>query len=519
MAAPKKSRLDLFAVSLPICAVVALWGVINPEGLAAAATAMTRASFRALDWFYIGSVSGLLLLCLWLGFGRHGDKRLGGDDEEAEFSIPSWLSMLFAAGMGVGLLFWGVAEPMSHFSNPPIGEGGDARAARDALVFAGFHWGLHAWGVYCLGSLALAYFGFRHKQPYLSGTPIRFAFRGRWVEPVAKSADLIAVLAVAFGVAGSLGTGVLQLHTGLHLVLGVPMDSQLVALGILALLMVSYITSASTSLDKGIQLLSNLNMALAILLLIFLMVVGPTSFLLSTFVTSVGDYFAALPRLSLSVYPFTDTGGWHEGWTLTNFSWWIAWAPFVGVFIARISRGRTLREFVLGVLFVPSAFSAVWFAVFGGTGMHEEMFGGGGIATLVQEDVTAALFALYDRLPGAPLLGGLSLVLVFVFLVTSVDSATFVLGMLTSRGDPTPTTARKVAWGVSIGVLGAALVLSGNMDAVRAVAVLGAIPFSLILLLHAVALVRTLAADDRGEIEPPPPPDDAPPPDAKEEEE
>lgn len=494
---PDPKRIDLFTVSLPICAAVAIWGVVSPDGLASAATAITQASFTALDWFYVGTVTGLLILCLWLGFGRYGNTKLGRPEDVPDFSTPSWLSMLFAAGMGVGLVFWGVAEPMSHFASPPVGPGGDAEAARRALVFSGFHWGLHAWAVYCLGALALAYFGFRHGRPYLSGTPIRFAFRGRWVEPVAKSADLIAVLAVAFGVAGSLGTGVMQLHTGLHLVFGVPLESQLVAIAILVVLVICYTASASTGLDKGIQILSNVNMAVAILLLVFLLIVGPTSFLLSAFVTSIGDYVAALPRLSLSLYPYSDAEGWLQSWTLTNFVWWIAWAPFVGVFVARISRGRTIREFVLGVLFVPSLFSAIWFAVFGGTGMHEEIFGGGGIAALVREDVTVALFALFDRLPGASILSGLSLVLVFIFLVTSVDSATFVLGMLTSRGDPSPTTARKVAWGASVGVLGAALVLSGNLDAVRAVAILGAIPFALILLLHAVALVRTLAADAR----------------------
>ncbi|MBW2454166.1 MAG: BCCT family transporter [Deltaproteobacteria bacterium] len=490
-------RANLFRITLPICVVVAVVGIVRPDALADTAGAITSAAFQALDWFFMALVSAFLVFCLWLAFGRHGGVKLGADDEKPEFSTVSWIAMLFAAGMGVGLLFWGVAEPVTHFSGALGTEAGTPRAARHATVITAFHWGLHAWAVYCVAGLVLAYFGFRRGVPYLPGAPLRDAFGKRpWVAPVAALADGVAVLAIAFGVAGSMGMGIFQLHTGLHVLWGVPLESTLVSGIILVVLVIAYTASASTSLDKGIQWLSNINMALALLLMLFVLGAGPTAHLLRGFVTAVGDYSAALVGLSLRLYPYNEARGWLETWTLTYFLWWIAWAPFVGVFIARISRGRTIKEFVLGVLFVPTAFSLLWFSIFGGTGLDEEMNGAGGIARLVREDVSVALFSLFDRLPLSGLLSVTALLLVFIFLVTSVDSATFVLGMLTSRGSLNPPTRRKLAWGLILGALGGALMLSGSIDVVRAVAVLGAIPFAFIMLLQVAALLRVFA-DER----------------------
>jgi glycine betaine transporter len=490
MAADDGARL--FRVALVFCVVVAVFGIATPDAMADAAKLLTGTAFRALDWFFMITVTALLLLGMWLAIGPYGHLKLGKDDEQPEFSTPSWLAMLFSAGMGVGLLFWGAAEPMLHFQSPPIGEGGTPSAARQAMVITNFHWGFHAWACYALGALVLAYFGFRRGEPYLAGSPIRAAFKGRWVEPVAWSADLIAVLAVVFGVAGSVGMGVLQLHTGLHVVAGVPLESTGVALAILVAICVSYMASAATSLDKGIKWLSNINMTLAILLMVFILFAGPTPFLLRNFVTVVSDYTSSLVGLSLRLYPYAGVNSWMEAWTLTYFIWWIAWAPFVGIFIARISRGRTIRQFVTGVIVAPTLFSMLWFAIFGGMGFHEEMYGAGGIARLVNENVTVALFALLDRLPLSTLLAVITNILVFIFLVTSVDSATFVLGMLTSKGSVNPPTRRKLAWGVIMGALGGSLVLSGEIHAVRAVAVSGAIPFTFILLIQIAAVLRAL---------------------------
>ncbi len=487
---------ELFVGMVSLCGVIAVLGLAWPNRLASVGAAVSSTAFDSLGWLFLTSVSTFLLLCLWVAFSRYGRLTLGRSGDEPEFSTASWLAMLFAAGMGSGLLFWGVAEPVIHYADPPVPPGGTPAAARRALVQTAFHWGIHAWAVYCMGGLVLAYFGFRKGLPYLPGAPLRHVFRGRWVVPVAGLADLIGVLAVAAGVGGSLGAGILQLRTGLAAFAGLPGGSTLVAFGILGVLMVAYMTSASTSLDKGIKWLSNINMGLAIALMLFVLAAGPTSFLLDVFATGIGDYVAALPSLSLRLFPYRDLEQWTHSWTLTYFIWWIAWAPFVGVFIARISKGRTIREFVLGVLLAPTAFSLLWFAVFGGAGIHEELHGAGGMVELVSEDVTVALFALFDRLPLAALLSGVAALLLFVFLVTSADSATYVLGMLTSHGSLVPTTQRKLLWGLVIGGLGGALMLTGNIDVLKSVIVTGAVPFTFVMLLQVVALLRALRAEE-----------------------
>jgi len=467
-------------------------GILFPKGFAATASAITDMAFGSLGWFFVISVTGFLLLCLWLALGRFGRLRLGAPDDRPEFSTASWLSMLFAAGMGVGLLFWGVAEPVLHFSQPPVAAGGTPGAARQAMIITNLHWGLHAWAIYAIGGLVLAYFGFRRGTPNLPGAPMRAMFKGRWVEPLSFSADAIGVLAVSIGVAGSLGMGIFQMHKGLHVLVGVPAESTAVSVGILAVLVVAYMASATTGLDKGIKWLSNINLTIAILLMIFVLLAGPTAFLLDGFVTSVGDYIAALPSISLRLFPYRDLDAWLGSWTLTYFVYWIAWAPFVGVFIARISRGRTIREYVFGVLFAPTVFSALWFSILGGTALHEELNGAGGIAEVINEDVSMAVFTLFARLPATQVLGATAIALVFIFLVTSADSATFVLGMLTSQGSMDPPTSRKVSWGIVIGGLTAAMVFTGNIEALKAVVVVGAVPFAFVMLIQLAAFMKAL---------------------------
>jgi len=493
------ARMNLFRLSLPLIAAVAIAGIAAPESMAGAAEKITLSFFESIDWFFMLTTTGLLLLALYLAMSRHGRIVLGKQGEKPEFSTASWLAMLFAAGMGVGILFWGVAEPMTHFLGAPGSEPGTPASARRALVFTAFHWGLHAWAVYAMAALVLAYFAFRRDKPYLPGAPLRDVFSGRWVEPVARIADLLAVLAITFGVAGSITMGILQLQAGLHIVFGVDLDSMVVASVILVVLVASYMASAATSLDKGIKWLSNINVVIALLLASFVLLSGPTAYLLKTFLTGVGDYIGGLANLSLRLYPYEADQAWIHNWTLTYFIWWIAWAPFVGVFIARISRGRTIRQFILGVVFVPTIFSILWFAVLGGTGLYEDLHGQGGIGSIVREDVTFALFALFERLPLSSVLSVAAVILVFIFLVTSVDSATFVLGMLTSRGSLNPPTNRKIWWGVALGLLGGALLVTRNIQVVRSIAIIGAIPFAFVLVLQVAAFLRALSYDSERE--------------------
>jgi glycine betaine transporter len=482
------------ASALAIAATVAIVAVAlrYPDDLETVVLSTTEAVFSAIDWFYLSSVTLFLVLSAWLAFGKFGRIKLGEDDDEPEFSTLSWLAMLFSAGMGAGLLFWSVAEPISHYSQPPIGEPNSAAAARQALLLANFHWGLHAWAIYCLAGLVLAFFHFRLQAPYLPGAPLKRAFRGAWVEPMAAAADFIAILAVALGVAGALTLGVMQIHTGLAAVTELSGHRQIVALTILACVGASAMTSAATALDRGIKWLSNVNLWLAIALLVFVLLAGPTALLLRTFVSSLGDYATNLVALSFRLYPYENLGPWMHSWTLTYLIWWIAWAPFVGVFIARISRGRTIREFVFGVLLAPTLFSILWFALFGGAALAHEQWGTGGLSHLVHENVSSALFALLDQMPLSNFAIWIAVVLVFIFIITSVDSAMFVLSMLTSGGTMNPPRNRKLTWGLLLLALTAGLLLGGRASTIRTVAIAGAIPFTFILLLQIAALVRVL---------------------------
>jgi glycine betaine transporter len=501
-----RRRLSSWAVlfvALPLCAGVAAWGLEDPAGLADWAGNVTGAAFRALDWLYMLVVTGLLVLAAWLAIGRYGRVRLGGDDESPEFSLASWLSMLFAAGMGVGLLFWGVAEPVLHFEGAPGPAPGTREAARHALTVTLFHWGFHAWAIYGMVALALAYFAFRRGSGFGPGSMLREELRGWWVNPLAYIANVTAVVAIALGVAGSIAMGVFQLQRGLFVFAEVDPNSLTVSAYILAALVAAYCLPLVMPLEKGVKWLSNANMLLAVAVMLFLLLAGPTAFLMRGFVTAFGDYVNELARMSFQLFTFQDreVAGWFQGWTLTYFFWWIAWAPFVGVFIARISRGRTIREFIVGVIVVPTLFSILWFAVFGGFGLYEEMYGLGGVVAMVHHDVSIALFTLLERLPFAGVLNATAMVLAFVFLVTSVVSAAYVLGLLSGPGS-NPTWRNKLAWGVVLGALGAAMIAAGNIQAVRALSVLGALPFAAVMVLQVVALLRALRSEPAARNEP-----------------
>jgi len=486
---------DLFRLTLPLCGLLGLFGLLMPDSLIAAAAAIIRTAYASLDWFFMAAVSSFLIFLIWIAFSRYGDVKLGEDDDQPEFSTSSWIAMLFATGMGVGLLFWGSAEPLMHFDEPLMGSARTPAAASRAMVLTAFHWGLHAWAIYGVVALAIAYFGFRRHEPYLPGSPVRHVFLGRWVAPVAWGSDLLAVVVVAFGVAGSLSMGVSQLQTGLHEVFGTSSQSLGISVGILVALIVVYLGSAITPIDVGIRWLSNINMVLALLLLSVVLFSGETSFILRVFVTSIGEYLQALPELAFQTYPHKVGGEWLQKWTLTYFSSWIAWAPFVGVFIARISRGRTIRQFVGGVLVVPTLISILWIAVFGGTALHEELYGRGGISEVISQDVTLSLFTLLQRLPFSRVVAIIAISLDFLFLVTSADSATFVLGMFTSDGQLDPPRNRRLAWGLSVGVLAVALMLSQNLDAVRSITVLSAVPFTAVIMMQMAALGRTISLE------------------------
>lgn len=488
----RSSHGHLFLPALLLSALFAVVGIVAPGLFARVGQAVTGAVFGALDWLLLLLVLAFLLLVVALAASRYGRLVLGRPGERPEFTRATWLAMLFAAGMGTGLVFWGVAEPLVHLGGAPGVAAGTDRAAARALVLTNFHWGLHAWGIYALAALVIAYFGFRHGAVHLPGAPLRHALPGRLVRPLAAGADFLAVLAIVFGVAGSIGMGTFQIRSGLHRVAGTPGDSALVAFLIVLSLVAAYLGSALSGLNRGIKWLSNTNVLCATAFALFVLLAGPTPHLLQGLLRDAGGYLAELLPLSVSVYDAPADRQWFHTWTLTNFVWWIAWAPFVGVFVARISRGRTVREFVVGVLVVPTAFSLVWFGIFGGSGLRSELAGPGGLAALATGDASRALFGLLAQLPAPALTSGLAILLVFLFLVTSVDSATFVLAMLSDGGSADPPRGKRIAWGLTLGALGGGMALTDRIEAVRSLSVVGAIPYSLVMVLQAVSLVRAL---------------------------
>jgi glycine betaine transporter len=485
----------VFVVSVLMCGGISAWGVLDPEGMTGAAQALTGFALDSLDWFFLLLCTGFLVLGVLLAASPYGRIKLGHDDDEPEFSTASWIAMLFAGGMGAGLLFWGTAEPIYHYYSPPGMPGETPEAARAAMVITNLHWGLHAWAIYAICALVIAYFVFRKDAPSLISTPIRFAFgETPGINAIANVSDILGVLAVIFGLAGSLSMGTLQVRAGLAEVFGIE-PTTMISIYILLLLGVCFFLSASTGVDKGIKILSNINMVVAIAIMLFVLFVGPTRFILETFTTTIGDYFSNLIAISFRLFPYHGLTEWTAGWTLTYLIWWLAWGPFVGIFIARISRGRTIREFMVGVILIPTMFSMLWFATFGGAGFFIEFYGSGGIADLVFEDVTKALFALFTYFPLSDLLGITALFLIFIFLVTSADSGTFVVSMMTSNGDLNPSTPLKLIWAVVITAITAATLFTGSVFVAKAMAITGAVPFSLILIVQIIGFLRTLRDD------------------------
>ena len=488
----------LLATALLITSAIAVWGIVDTAGLTAVATRLVEIQFASRSWFIMGSVSFMVFIGLWLALSRHGRIRLGRDDERPEFSTTSWLSMLFAAGMGVGLLFWATAEPLTHFMIARDYMEPSAAASRGLLI-TNFHWGLHAWAIYGVTGLVIAYFAFRLNQPTLVSAPLLHVFgANRMTRSVGWLSDLLAIVAIAIGLGGSFAMGVFQVQSGVEALFGLDPLGLPLALGIFAALCVAYTPPLLVGLDRGMAILSKGAMGIAIGLMIFILLLGPTHFLMRGMLESFGDYLTgAIPR-GFRTYTYMDehVDGWFRSWTLTFMVWWIAWAPFVGVFIARISRGRTIREFILGVMLVPTVFSICWFGVFGGIGFYG-VREGVPVLDVVTEDVGSTMFFVLEQFPAPTLTIGAVVAAAFLFIVTSVVSAAFVLGMFSTGGDLNPSRRVKLAWGVILGGLGLVMILSGGIDAVKSIVALGALPFIYVMLLLVVCLLKALKREAR----------------------
>lgn len=491
-----RARADrrVLGLAAPLVAAFAAWGLAAPETLRDAALAATGWLLRDFGWLVLLMANSALGLALWLGFGPFRAERLGVPGDEPDFSTASWLAMLFAAGMGTGLVVWGVAEPVTHLMAPPGGPPA-ADPAVGALVLTYLHWGFHAWAIYALAGLVIGWFAFRSGDPPLVSAPLRRLLPGTPGRMAGEGADALAILAVTFGVAGTLAMGMLTLRSGLS-GLDLPISaSPLLPAWLLLVVGGLALASALSGLARGIRRISDLNVLLAVGLMVAVLLLGPTARLLSLMIESAGAYLAALPSLAFALRPMdADDAQWTRDWTLTYLLWWLAWGPFVGVFIARISRGRRIGEYLAGVILVPVSGSIAWFAVMGGSGLAAVAEQGpeGPLARAVAADPTGALTGLLTSLPAGGWLAALALVLLLLFLVTSVDSAIYVLGMMTSGGAAEPPVGLRLLWGVCLVALAGAMLAVADVSSVRAMAILGALPYPVILAAQAVALLAAL---------------------------
>lgn len=487
----------VFYLSAIIIAGFVLAAAAIPDTVERTAQLILDATASNVGWMYLLVTTGFVVFTLSLALSKYGAIRLGPDDEPAEFSFTSWLAMIFSGGMGVGLVFWGVAEPMMHFNEPPLRMGlpRTADAAQAGMRYAFFHWGLHQWANFAVVGLAIAYVRFRHNSHGLISETFRPLLGDRVDQGWGKAIDILAVVSTIFGVATTLGLGALQINSGLARLGGVPYGFA-AQFGIIAVLGVLYMISAMTPLDKGIKYLSNANLALAAALLLFVLTLGPTSFIFGVFTQTLGEYLGNIIQMSLVTTPYSGQH-WVEQWTMFYWAWGLSWAPFVGSFIARISRGRTIREFVLGVMIVPVVLSMLWFSTFGGAAIRFEIFEHAGIADAVAAEAPAGLYVLLDQLPGGGILAVGAVMLVCMFVVTSADSATFVLGMFTSKGVLNPTRFVRILWGSLQLMMAAVLLLSGGLYGLQTVSIIAAFPFMLLMVLMAVSLFKDMSLEMR----------------------
>jgi len=450
-------------------------------------------------WFLILCVNVFLIFTIYLAFSKFGEIRLGGKDAKPEFSTLAWFAMLFSAGMGIGIMFWSVAEPIYHFVSPPVGESGTVEAAREAMSITFLHWGLHAWGIYAVVALSLAFFAFNKDLP-LSFRSVFYPLLGdRIYGWIGDLIDIFAVLATLFGLATSLGLGVQQVNAGLGHLFDVPVNTWVQVSLIIGITLMAT-ASVVLGIDAGVRVLSEWNVRIAVAFLIFMLAVGPTIYIFDSFLQNTGQYLTSLPRLSFWAESYTGTD-WQNSWTVFYWAWWISWSPYVGMFIARISKGRKVRDFILGVLIVPSMVTFLWLSAFGGSAIQLEMAGVGNIGDAVTENVATALFILLEQFPIGAVTSFIGILLVMSFFVTSSDSGSLVVDSLTSGGKLDAPVGQRIFWAQTEGAVAAVLLIGGGLGALQTAAVITGLPFAFILLVMCYSLYNGLSDEYKLQIE------------------
>ena len=506
----RRPRLGTVFIPSAVIAVLFVLGVaIFPNQFGELISAINSTVVESIGWYYVLLTIGFVLFSLYVGLSAWGDVRLGRDDSEPEYSVGSWFAMLFAAGMGIGLVFWGVAEPLNHLAAPPPGTdpATPGQAASGAMATTFLHWGLHAWAIYVVVGLSIALAVHRRGRPISIRWALEPIFGKRVHGRVGDVIDIVAVISTIFGVASSLGLGVMQIAAGSEF-LGLIDSAENVTFLLIVVIVVTgmALVSAVSGVDRGIKMLSNGNLMLAALLVLTVFVLGPSLFIAREFVQNIGAYAQNFVQLSFRTFAYQGPDGesWMSSWTTYYWGWWIAWSPFVGIFIARISRGRTVREFVAGVLLVPTLVAMLWFSVLGGSAIHRQLFGSGGLVGADGSvDTNSALFALIEGLPGAAILAGLFILLIVIYFVTSADSGAFVVAMLSTEGDPNPPVWTRAFWAAGSGAVAAVLLWAGaaqgslaaGLTTIQIVTIVVAAPFSIVMILLCVATTKTLHSE------------------------
>lgn len=487
----------VFGISFIVIFLFTLGGALATNTLESRANAVYDFIASGFGWFYLLFVLMLIFFNFYMALSKYGKVRLGGDHAKPKYPFFTWIAMLFSCGFGVSIVFWGVAEPMTHFANVPPGNAGvqpeTADAARIAMWNAFFNNGIHQWASFTFVGLAISYFMYRQNERSLISDTLIPLLGENGKKPLRHTIDIIAVIATVMGVATTLGLSVMQINGGLSNVFGLPGGST-TQITIVAVMFAAFMVSTLSGLDRGIKYLSNVNLGVALILMVSVLIIGPTGFILNTITTGIGDYLQNFFQASLQLDHYSG-GTWAQQWPIYYWAWTIAWSPFVGMFVARISKGRTIREFVLGVMVAPPLIGIMWIGIFGGTAINMDLFQGTDIAGAVENDVTNALFAMLSNLPLGTILSVLSICLLFTFLVTSADSATFVLGMMTSDGDTNPAMVLKVIWGILIAALATILIISAGVDGLQTVSLIGALPFSIVLFAASISLLKSIRED------------------------
>lgn len=481
----------VFYVSILLTGVFIIWGIFFTDSLSAIVNPLFKGSVDYFGWVYLSSALIFVIFSIYLLVSKYGDIRLGKERDKPEFKTVSWLSMLFGAGMGIGIVFWSIAEPVTHYSNPPSGKGFTEAAASLSMEYTFFHWGIHPWAIYTVIGLALAYFQFNKNLPASVSSAFYPLLKEKIYGPIGKTIDIFSVIATVFGIATSLGLGAMQISGGLNYFFNIP-NTVNVQIIVILISTVLFLISISTGLEKGIQYLSNTAMFLSILMLSLVLIVGSTSEIFRIFFNTLGGYLGNFMEMSLRLRPFGDNS-WIGNWTVYYWAWWIAWAPFVGMFIARISKGRTIREFVLGVLFVPSLGTFAWLSIFGGQALHLiHNLGYKELVGKITSNVNLSVFTFFDYLPASSILSVAGFAVMIIYYITVADTSTFVLGMLSERGNLNPSNKVKITWGVIQSMVAVVLLLAGGLQVLQTASITASLPFAIIMVIMCWSFFKEL---------------------------